>query len=62
MENPETYRQYAAECRRMAKTISAKDRSVLIKMAEAWESRAQEADRRETKTRDGHGPNDGLNR
>ena len=53
MQESKSYRQYAADCRRMATTMSAKDRASLMKMAEAWDERAQEAERRERKTQDG---------
>ena len=49
MQEVKTYRQYAADCRRMAKTMGPKDGAVLLKMAEAWESRADEAERRRLK-------------
>jgi hypothetical protein len=45
MKEAQTYRQYAADCRRMAEAMSAKDKSTLIKMAEAWDVRADEAAR-----------------
>ncbi|MBI2714806.1 MAG: hypothetical protein HYX37_10165 [Rhizobiales bacterium] len=37
MQEAKTYRQYAAECVRMAQKLSAKDKDVLLQMAEAWE-------------------------
>jgi hypothetical protein len=55
MQDSNTYRQYAADCRRIASGMSEKDRAVLIKMAEAWESRADEAERAENKKKDGNG-------
>lgn len=45
MQDAKTYRQYAAECVRMAQKMNAKDKDVLLRMAEAWELRAQEAER-----------------
>ena len=45
MLNSKTYEQFAAECRRLAKTMSAKDAETLLAMAEAWESRRQDAER-----------------
>jgi hypothetical protein len=41
----ETYRRYAAECVRIASKMEAKDRKTLLEIAEAWEARAQEAER-----------------
>lgn len=40
------YRQYAADCRRMAETMTGSDRETLLKMAQLWEERAQEAEQR----------------
>jgi hypothetical protein len=47
MLEAKTYRQYAAECVRIAEKMDAKDRRVLLEIAEAWTMRAQEAERRE---------------
>jgi hypothetical protein len=44
-----TYREYKAECIRIAQSMSAKDKETLLKMAEAWEDRAREAERQEQK-------------
>jgi len=55
MQDSKTYRQYAADCRRIASGMSEKDRAVLLQMAEAWESRANEAERSENKKKDGGG-------
>jgi len=53
MREAKTYRQYAADCRRMADTMSAKDREVLLQMAVAWDSRADEAERQSKRRSDG---------
>ena len=46
MQQAKTYRQYAAECRRIATTMKeAADRNALLQIAEAWEKQAQEAER-----------------
>jgi hypothetical protein len=42
---PETYRQYAADCIRIANKMDAKDRKTLLEIAAAWEARAEEAER-----------------
>jgi hypothetical protein len=55
MQNSNIYRQYAADCRRLASGMSEKDRSILMQMAEAWDSRADEAERSENKKKDGGG-------
>jgi len=44
-----TYREYKAECIRIAQSMSAKDKETLLKMAAAWEDRAREAERQEKK-------------
>ena len=46
MKDANTYWEYAADCRRMAKLMNQKDQEVLLKMADAWEDRAKEAERR----------------
>jgi hypothetical protein len=47
-ENAKIYRDYAAECRRLAQRASEKDRKVLMEIAEAWVACAEEAERRVT--------------
>ena len=49
MREAETYRKFAQECRRMAETASAKDRAVLLQIAEAWEAQAKQAEQRNGK-------------
>ena len=39
------FRDYAAECRRLARTASWTDRAVLIEIAEAWIGCAEQAER-----------------
>jgi hypothetical protein len=46
MKDAKTYREYAADCRRIAQLMSQKDKEALLKMAQAWEDRAKEAERR----------------
>lgn len=50
MKDAKTYLEYAADCRRMARMTTANDRATLLKMAEAWEERAREAERQGKKT------------
>ena len=51
MQEAKTYRQYALECRRMAKAMKeAADQKALLYMAEAWEKQAEEAERFERKS------------
>ena len=47
MENAKKFRDYAAECRRLAQRASEKDCKVLMEIAEAWMSCAEEAERKE---------------
>ena len=54
MLQAKTYRQYAADCVRIAEKMDAKDKKVLLEIARAWEMRAEEAERREFKS-DGKG-------
>lgn len=49
MKDAKTYREYAADCIRMAKLMNPNDKQALLKMAEAWEERAREAERQENK-------------
>ena len=49
MKDAKTYREYAADCIRIAQSMNAKDRETLLKMAKAWEDRAREAERNEKK-------------
>jgi hypothetical protein len=47
MNSPKQYRQNAADCRRIAETMKDEDKKTLLKIAEAWERQAQEAEKRE---------------
>jgi hypothetical protein len=49
MQEAKTYRQYAADCRRIATTMKDQDGKILVKMAEAWDGRADEAERQKAK-------------
>ncbi len=49
MSDAKTYREYAADCIRIAQSMNAEDRETLLKMAQAWEDRAREAERHEKK-------------
>jgi hypothetical protein len=50
MQKSKTYRQYAEDCRRIAQSMSAKDKAVMLEMAEVWDERADQADRIEKGT------------
>lgn len=43
--NAQKFRDYAAECRRLARGVSEKDRIVLMEIAEAWIVCAEQAER-----------------
>ena len=45
MQDANVYRQYAADCRRIAETMNAKDKTVMLEMAKLWDERAEEAER-----------------
>ena len=47
MQNSNTYRQYADDCRRIAETMSAKDKAIMLEMAKVWDERAEDAERAE---------------
>jgi hypothetical protein len=44
MKEAKMYREYAADCIRIAQSMDAMDRETLLKMAQAWEDRAREAE------------------
>ena len=45
MQDSNTYRHYANDCRRIAETMSAKDKAIMLEMAKVWDERAEEAER-----------------
>ena len=51
MQDAKTYRQYAAECRRIAATMNTQDKETLLAMAKVWDDRAEEAERIERERR-----------
>ena len=46
MQNPARFREYAEECKRLARSASEKDRSVLLEIAAAWTKCAEEIEAR----------------
>lgn len=52
MQDSKTYRQYANDCRRIAKTMAAKDQAIMLEMAKVWDERAGDAERAEKKNGD----------
>jgi hypothetical protein len=47
INDPEKYREYAADCKRLAERAKPEDKEVLMKIAEAREQQAKLAERRE---------------
>jgi hypothetical protein len=47
VQNAERFRQYAEECRRLAKTAAPKDRAALLEIETAWIAVAEETERKE---------------
>ncbi|MFZ0373701.1 MAG: hypothetical protein WB772_09205 [Xanthobacteraceae bacterium] len=46
-KDAQKFRDYAAECRRLAQRAADKDRKVLMEIAEAWDVCAEDAERKE---------------
>jgi hypothetical protein len=46
MQSPAKFREYAEQCKRLAKTANGKDRAALLEIAEAWLACAAEAERK----------------
>jgi hypothetical protein len=46
MDDPAIYREYAEECKRLAKSMSAPDSKVLLEIADAWLVCARQAERK----------------
>jgi hypothetical protein len=44
MQEAEKYREYAADCRRLAEKATHRDKDVLLKIAEAWDEQARHAE------------------
>ena len=53
MLESQRFRQYAKDCIRLADGMNAKDRQTLLEIADAWEVRAVEAEKKENKSLDG---------
>jgi hypothetical protein len=50
MQNPAKFREYAEQCKRLAKAAKTeKDRAALLEIAEAWLTCAAEAERTNTR-------------
>ena len=47
LQESEKFRKYAAECIRIASQMSGKDRQALLEIADAWATRAQDAEKTE---------------
>jgi hypothetical protein len=46
MRDTETYKEFANECERIARTMTEEHRKSLLTVAEAWREFAREAERR----------------
>src|SRR5216683_4031754 len=46
MQDPAKFREYAEECRRLARSANEKDRTVLLEIAAAWTKCAEEIEAR----------------
>lgn len=44
MQEAEKYRKFATECRRLAASATEKDKAVLLKIAEAWDTQVKLAE------------------
>ena len=60
VKDAKMYREYAADCIRIAQSMNAGDRETLLKMARAWEDRARESERSEKNGRSSQCPSDGA--
>ena len=47
LRESEKFRKYAADCIRIASQMSGQDRQALLDIANAWETRAQDAEKKE---------------
>jgi hypothetical protein len=47
LRESEKFRKYAADCIRIASQMNGKDRQALLEIADAWETRAQDAEKKE---------------
>lgn len=45
MTDPRKFREFAAECQRLAQRAAAKDKAVLLEIANAWIECAEQAER-----------------
>ena len=53
MLESQRFREYAKDCIRIAEGMSGRDRQALLDIADAWEVRALEAEKKERKSLDG---------
>jgi hypothetical protein len=47
LRESEKFRKYATDCIRIANQMSGRDRQALLEIADAWETRAQDAEKKE---------------
>jgi hypothetical protein len=60
MQNPSEYRRYAKECERIARAGAPEHRAVLLDIAKAWRTCAEEAERLERTKAKARGDGDGA--
>jgi hypothetical protein len=46
MQNPSKYREYAEECKRLARQLPAEHRDTMLEIANAWTRLAEEKERK----------------
>jgi hypothetical protein len=51
LRESEKFRSYAAECIRIASQMSGKERQALLEIADAWETRAHDTEKKENDPR-----------
>jgi hypothetical protein len=51
LRESEKFRKYAADCIRIASQMNGTDRQALLEIADAWEMRAQDAEKKEKSLR-----------
>jgi hypothetical protein len=48
MRDAQTYKLYATECERIARTMAGEQRNSLLSIAEAWRELARDAERKQS--------------
>jgi len=45
MQNPTKFKEFAEDCKRLAKTAATEHKTILLQMADAWQRCAEEAEK-----------------